>query len=151
MNDDKMTHILTYGEKTCKVRIAGGPLIKDGIKYYSVIPGQRTFLSRQGVHMVPNVPESALKPIEKRTQFFYWRRGRAHNANMLHVVFVNREHGEGISAWVKEGSGEEIWRWYANIYGHMSNGIERTQERAQAKVNTLILFEFREEYKPYFG
>lgn len=147
MNDDKMTHILTYGEKTCKVRIAGGPLIKDGIKYYSVIPGQRTFLSRQGVHMVPNVPESALKPIEKRTQFFYWRRGRAHHANRLHVAFVNRNNIKAYVAQEKNG-----WYWYVRKpLSDVLSGVEGKQEEAQAKVEMLINDEFREEYRPYFG
>lgn len=83
-------------------------------------------------------------------KFYYWRRGRAHNADTLHFVFANREDGYDISAYVKP-TNDNMWIYCVEKPFNTSKGTTGTQEEAQAKVEKLIAYEFRPEYMPYFG
>lgn len=81
---------------------------------------------------------------------YYWRHGRRHSADILRVVFVNRDDKHGIEASVKLQ--DDMWHWrMRHPGGDVSNGTEQTQEEAQSKVKQFIDNEFRPEYIPYFG
>ncbi len=82
-------------------------------------------------------------------KLYYWRRGRP-NPLILHVVFCNQEHRDGISAIVKPipngGWHYEVAKPFRTI-----EGTEPTQEAAQHEAETSIDDEFRPEYVPFFG
>lgn len=84
------------------------------------------------------------------SKFYYWRRGRAHNADTLHFMFCRREDANGVSACIKP-TDDNMWFFSVVKPFSRAEGVKQTQEEAQKKVESLILSEFRPEYIPYFG